>query len=126
MTVLNKRIHGPRRFATQHYELERVKAIAKKAGATINDVFLAICAGALRRYLKELGELPEQSLIAALPVSVRPAEDAAVGNAISSSTPSSTPTSPTPRIAWPPSTSPPRTPRTAPAAPAHRRWTTTR
>jgi WS/DGAT/MGAT family acyltransferase len=82
MTVLNKRIHGPRRFATQHYELDRVKAVAKKAGATINDVFVAICAGALRRYLKELGELPEQSLIAALPVSVRPAGDAAVGNAI--------------------------------------------
>jgi WS/DGAT/MGAT family acyltransferase len=82
MTVLNGRIHGPRRFATQHYELDRVKAVARAAGATINDVFVAICAGAIRRYLKELDELPEESLIAALPVSIRPAGTAAVGNAI--------------------------------------------
>ena len=82
-TVLNGRIHGPRRFATQHYALDRIKRLAKSAGVTVNDVFLAICAGALRRYLEESGKLPRQTLSAGLPVSVRPAEDASVGNAIS-------------------------------------------
>ncbi|MGH3991944.1 MAG: WS/DGAT domain-containing protein, partial [Pseudonocardiaceae bacterium] len=82
-TIFNGRVHGPRRFATQHYELERIRRVAAAAGATVNDVFLAVCSGALRRYLLELGELPEQSLTALLPVSVRPSEDGAIGNAIS-------------------------------------------
>lgn len=82
-TILNGRIHGPRRFATQFYELERVKRIAKAGGVTANDVFLAICAGALRRYLLEGDALPGETLTALVPISVRPQGDASVGNAIS-------------------------------------------
>ncbi|HWY26241.1 MAG TPA: wax ester/triacylglycerol synthase domain-containing protein, partial [Nevskia sp.] len=82
-TVFNGRIHGPRRFATQHYELARVKRMAKRAGVTVNDIFVAICAAALRRYMIERHELPAQTLTAGLPMSVRPAGDAAVGNAFS-------------------------------------------
>lgn len=82
-TILNGRIHGPRRFATQHYEFDRIKRVAKAAGVTANDVFLAVCSGALRRYLLEEGSLPEKSLTTLVPVSVRPKGDAGGGNAIS-------------------------------------------
>ena len=79
---LNGRIQAARRFATQLYEFDRVRALADASGATINDVFLAVCAGALRRYLGERGELPDRTLTAGLPMSVRPAGDTELGNAI--------------------------------------------
>ncbi|MCK7594137.1 WS/DGAT/MGAT family O-acyltransferase [Pseudomarimonas salicorniae] len=81
-SVLNGRIHGPRRFATQRFRLDRLKALAKATDATLNDIVLALCGGALRRFLDELGELPEKSLTAGIPVSVRPRDDAESGNAI--------------------------------------------
>jgi WS/DGAT/MGAT family acyltransferase len=85
-TIFNGRIHTPRRFATQHYPIDRLRAIAAAAGGSLNDVFLAICGGAMRTYLADLGELPPEPLIANVPVSVREAEatgvGAAVGNAI--------------------------------------------
>jgi WS/DGAT/MGAT family acyltransferase len=82
-SVLNTRIGAPRRFATQRYDMTRLKAVAQIGGASLNDVFLAVCGGALRRYLEELGSLPDDSLTANVPVSVRPEGDATVGNAIS-------------------------------------------
>jgi len=81
-TILNGKIRGKRRFATQHYALDRIKRVAKAADATVNDIFLGLCAASVRRYLKELGELPDKPLTASVPVSVRPADDASVGNAI--------------------------------------------
>jgi WS/DGAT/MGAT family acyltransferase len=81
-SVLNQRIHAPRRFATQNYEIDRMRAVAKAAGVSLNDVFLAISGGALRRYLSELDALPRESLTANVPVSVRPEGGAGVGNAI--------------------------------------------
>jgi WS/DGAT/MGAT family acyltransferase len=81
-TVLNGTIHAPRRFATQHYGVDRLKGIAREHDATINDVLLALCGGAIRRYLHERDELPSRSLVATLPVSVRAADDEGGGNAI--------------------------------------------
>lgn len=81
-TILNGKIRGKRRFATQHYDLERIKRVAKAVDATVNDVFLGLCAASIRRYLLELGELPDKPLTASVPVSIRPADDASVGNAI--------------------------------------------
>lgn len=81
-TPINGRIRAARRFAKQRYELARIKRIAKQGKATVNDVFLTITAGALRRYLQEHHHLPEQTLTAGLPVSVRPAGEAELGNAI--------------------------------------------
>jgi WS/DGAT/MGAT family acyltransferase len=81
-TMLNGRIGSSRRFATQRYELARFKAVAKKAQVTVNDVFLSISAGALRRYLLEQSALPEASLTGQVPVNLRSAEDDSVGNAI--------------------------------------------
>jgi diacylglycerol O-acyltransferase len=68
---LNERITGSRRFAAQSYSLPRIKAIAKTFDATLNDVVLAICGGALRRYLAGLDALPEEPLIALIPISLR-------------------------------------------------------
>jgi diacylglycerol O-acyltransferase len=82
-SVLNDRVDGQRRFATQQYDLARLKAITEAAGVTLNDVVLAICGGALRRFLKELNALPRRSLTAGLPVSVRPKGDLELGTAIS-------------------------------------------
>ncbi|WP_341925733.1 wax ester/triacylglycerol synthase family O-acyltransferase [Nocardioides psychrotolerans] len=81
-SIFNGRIHTPRRFATQHYSIERLRSVAKAADASLNDIFLTICGGALRRYLVEHDQLPTQTLTANVPVSVREGTAASVGNAI--------------------------------------------
>lgn len=68
-SLFNQPISGSRRFAAQSYSAARVRAIARRYGASSNDVVLALCGAALRRYLLELGKLPERPLIAAVPVS---------------------------------------------------------
>ena len=70
-TILNQSITGARRFAAQDWAIDRLQAIGKAAGVTINDVVLAMCSGALRHYLLELGELPAHSLVAMVPVSLK-------------------------------------------------------
>lgn len=81
-SILNKRISRNRRFATQQYEFDRLKAVGSQHGSTINDVALAIIGGGLRKFLAELDELPDRSLIAFLPVNVRPKGDEGGGNAV--------------------------------------------
>jgi len=81
-SVLNGRVRSKRRFATQQIAIERMKAVAAAAGCTLNDLVLATCGGALRRFLDDGGELPEKSLTAGIPVSVRPKDDETAGNAI--------------------------------------------
>jgi WS/DGAT/MGAT family acyltransferase len=83
-TPLNHTITGQRIWNTALLELDRVKAIRKVTGCTLNDVVLAICAGALRRYLEEKEALPDKSLIAMVPVSTRGAdEQGQMGNRVS-------------------------------------------
>lgn len=79
---INGRVRGQRRVATQRFELARLKALAAAADCTLNDVVLAICGGALRRFLLDDDALPEKPLTAGIPVSVRPADDQGTGNAI--------------------------------------------
>jgi WS/DGAT/MGAT family acyltransferase len=80
-SMFNVSITGARRFAAQGWPLDRIKAVGKAAGATMNDVMLAMCSGALRKYLLDLGALPDKPLVAAIPMSLR--TDASVGgNAI--------------------------------------------
>ncbi len=65
--------------------LAEAKALKKAAGVTVNDVVLAMCAGALRRWLTDHGELPDRPLVAAVPLSVRTDADRdAIGNRVSS------------------------------------------
>lgn len=67
----NGKISGSRRFAAQSYSMPRIKAVARAYQATSNDVILAMCGSALRRYLEARNELPDIPLIASIPVSVR-------------------------------------------------------
>jgi WS/DGAT/MGAT family acyltransferase len=70
-TMFNVQIGGARRFAGQGWSLDRVRSIGKAAEATVNDVAVAMCSGALRRYLLDHDALPDRPLVAALPVSLR-------------------------------------------------------
>ena len=81
-TPFNKAISGHRVYATSSLPLPDVKAFAKSRGVTINDVVMALCAGALRRYLAEHAALPEKPLTAGVPVSMRPVGDAQLNNQV--------------------------------------------
>ena len=84
-TRFNSGISQQRRFSSASVPLDRVKKVKDAYGVKVNDVVLAIVAGALRSYLKARGELPARSLVAQVPVSTH-TDDTAVGNAISSMT----------------------------------------
>jgi diacylglycerol O-acyltransferase len=84
-TILNDNITGSRRFAAESWPLDRLKAVAASSGTSLNDVVLAMCSGALRQYLQELHALPEASLIAMVPVSLRGVNSANTsGNSVGS------------------------------------------
>src|SRR5436305_2316437 len=70
-TSFNGRISAHRRYAFGQLSLDEVKAIKNEHGTTVNDVVVSICAGAVRRWLIEHDELPEEPLVAQIPVSVR-------------------------------------------------------
>lgn len=80
-SLLNRRVSGSRRFAAQSYSLTRIKRIARRYEATVNDVVLAMCAGALRAYLSEQDALPAKPLVAMLPVSLHD-DDSGAGNRV--------------------------------------------
>ena len=70
-SIFNQRITGSRRFAAQSYSLDRIKALTKIFDCTLNDIVLAVCGSALRNYLISQNELPNEPLIAMVPVSLR-------------------------------------------------------
>ncbi len=70
-TPLNVAITRDRGFAAESVALAEVKAIAAATESTVNDVVLALCGGALRRYLARHDTLPKKSLIASMPISLR-------------------------------------------------------
>ena len=78
-TMFNVKIAGARRFAAQSWPLERIRRVKSAAGATVNDVVLAMCSGALRGYLLEQNQLPDSPLIAMVPVSLRSEAEANAG-----------------------------------------------
>jgi len=82
-TILNRNVTPQRRVATQATTLARMKAIGEAAGGSVNDVLLAACSGALRRYLAELDALPAKTLVASIPVALPRDAGQAGGNAIS-------------------------------------------
>src|SRR5437867_6470787 len=82
-TSFNGAITPHRKVAYTIASLSDVKAIKNAFGSTVNDVVLAIVGGGLRRYLQRGNELPDKSLIATVPISVRPPEgeeDTSVGS----------------------------------------------
>ena len=79
-TRFNARPSPSRVFGGCRFDLASVQAIRGAVeGATLNDVVLTICAGALRRYLGEAGELPAESIVAMAPISIRSDESAELG-----------------------------------------------
>ncbi|MDP9139415.1 MAG: wax ester/triacylglycerol synthase family O-acyltransferase [Pseudomonadota bacterium] len=80
-SLFNVAIGQQRRLGTQILSLARVKAVAAAADVSTNDVLMGVCGGAIRRYLKENGELPTRSLLASVPMGLaRP--DGKTGNAV--------------------------------------------
>jgi diacylglycerol O-acyltransferase len=81
-TPFNHSITNQRAFAAVSLPLPEVKAIGKSVGASINDVVLWLCSTALRSYLKEGRELPEKSLVAGVPISLRQEGDTTANNQV--------------------------------------------
>jgi WS/DGAT/MGAT family acyltransferase len=82
-TPLNVTITNQRVFGTLSLPLAEVKAVGKSVDATINDMVMAICAGGLRRYLRETATLPKDPLVAMMPVSLREKGDDTMTNQVS-------------------------------------------
>ncbi|MGH9068956.1 MAG: WS/DGAT/MGAT family O-acyltransferase [Acidimicrobiales bacterium] len=83
-TSLNQSITPHRRCAFTRLPLDDMRAVRAALGGTVNDVVLAVAAGALRHYLAARGEDPEESLVALVPISVRgEGEEGTLGNRVS-------------------------------------------
>jgi diacylglycerol O-acyltransferase len=70
-TPWNKSVTAHRRFAMRSASLDNLKRLKDATGGTLNDVVMAVCAGALREYLIEHEALPDGALRAMVPVSIR-------------------------------------------------------
>ena len=82
MSIINQRISASRRIAAQSYDMQRFRNVANGLSVTMNDVILAVCSGAMRRYLLSMNALPSKPLIAFVPMSLR-RDESATGNQIS-------------------------------------------
>jgi diacylglycerol O-acyltransferase / wax synthase len=84
VTPFNKPITPHRRLAFRSVDLDSVKKVKNAFGFSVNDVVMAMSAGALRRWLTDHDALPDVPLVAMIPVSVRdPASEGAMGNKVS-------------------------------------------
>ncbi len=70
-TPLNVPITGERGFAALSVSLDTLKQLAHAHEAKLNDIVLALCGGALRRYLARHGGIPKKPLMATMPISLR-------------------------------------------------------
>ena len=82
-TPFNTSITNQRAFAGVALPLQEVKAIGKALGASVNDMVLWLCSTALREYLRDSRELPEKTLVAGVPISLRPEGDTSSNNQVS-------------------------------------------
>jgi diacylglycerol O-acyltransferase len=82
-TRFNQKVGKRRTFCMVTLPLGSVKALKNHHNATVNDVIIAITAGALRRWLGATGDLPDDPLVGLIPISVRsPQGSGAFGNAV--------------------------------------------
>ena len=81
-TPFNRAISSHRVYATASLPFPEVRALAKARGVTVNDIVLALCAGALRRYLLEHAALPDKGLAVGVPASIRPPGNAQLNNQV--------------------------------------------
>jgi WS/DGAT/MGAT family acyltransferase len=82
-TPFNHPITNQRAFAGLALPLGEVKAIGKGLGASVNDMVMWLCSTALRDYLAEGRELPDKSLVAGVPISLRAEGDTSANNQVS-------------------------------------------
>jgi diacylglycerol O-acyltransferase / wax synthase len=82
-TSFNATIGPMRSLAFKSVSLGDVKALRRHFDVRVNDVALALCSGALRTYLQDRGELPNRSLTAGIPVSLRAEGDTSLDNQLS-------------------------------------------
>jgi len=82
-STLNSRVTAQRRYATQSYDIDRLKRIAKVTDSSVNDIVLYLCGTSLRRFLGEVDSLPKVALTACLPVNIRSEGDDQIGTRIS-------------------------------------------
>lgn len=82
-TPFNQQISSARSFATVSVPVDIVKRVARGFNVSLNDVVMAMCGGALREMLKKTQHLPKQSLIAAMPVSLRESGNTDANNQVS-------------------------------------------
>lgn len=82
-SIFNESITNQRSYSTLTVPLADIKALGKRIGGTVNSIVMAMCSSALRRFLLERHELPEKGLIAAVPVSLRSADDSSMNNQVS-------------------------------------------
>ncbi len=82
-TPFNTSITNQRAFAGVALPLPEVKAIGKAHGASVNDMVLWLCSTAVREYLNDARELPEKSLVAGVPISLRSEGDTSSNNQVS-------------------------------------------
>jgi WS/DGAT/MGAT family acyltransferase len=86
-TRFSGRVSPHRSFDTRRFPFAEFKLIKSAVpGATVNDVVLALVAGALREYLESKGELPAENLVSMVPISIRSADAEAGGNRVSAMT----------------------------------------
>ena len=74
-TRFNAKLGKRRAAAGISLDRERIRAVQDAADVTGNDVVTALIAGALRSWLHERGQLPDRTMVAMCPVSVRDRED---------------------------------------------------
>ncbi len=82
-TRFNDTVSRRRVVAYAELDLADVKTVKNRLNVTVNDVVMALCSGVLRRFLAERGELPDASLVATVPVSVRDKSERAGRNQVS-------------------------------------------
>lgn len=82
ITIFNGKISAKRTWGTAILSFDRINALRKIMGGSINDIILAICAGAIRRYLVEKEKLPLHPLVANVPISIRTETNTEMNNQI--------------------------------------------
>jgi diacylglycerol O-acyltransferase len=85
-TRFNNLVTPHRRWAFRSFSLDEVKAVKNAAGVTVNDVVVTVAASAIRRWLLDRDELPDDPLLVMVPLSVRGADstgsEAVMGNQV--------------------------------------------
>ena len=91
-TAFNANVTGHRNIAFAQLDLEDIKTVKNHFGVKVNDVVMALVSGVLRKFLADRGELPDNSLVAMVPVSVheksdRPGPQSGVGHVLQAGDP---------------------------------------